>query len=341
MVDKFQTFEIEKCFICGAPLSIKYRDLNDRIFGNSKGWTLCECDNSDCKLLALNPSPSKESIGMAYENYYTHSTTKKSSQLLDKLEKAYQKSKYGYEHTLSFTDNLLAKLLFFSPTLRNKFDFNIQYLHWVPNGKVLDFGCGNGWILDNLRSVGWDCYGLDFDEKAVSHCQSKGLNVQKGDIASLKCEDNYFDAIIVNHVIEHIYDIDDFLKDCYKKLKPGGKLVIATPNSNSWQHRYLYKKNWMQLDAPRHLNIFNPQNLTKVVERNGMKKLSLFTSFRADAWVSIVSRNLQKRAQFIIGKDKKSITDLILGLFHEKISVFLSFFDKYLSDEVVIIAGKR
>jgi 2-polyprenyl-3-methyl-5-hydroxy-6-metoxy-1,4-benzoquinol methylase len=333
------TFSVKLCMICGTEGGKKYKDLTDRNFGTTKGWNISECTNKKCGLLWLNPMPTKEDIGKAYESYYTHSDQKKSILDFSYLEKPYLAVQYGYYSSISFWKKMLGLLVYLIPIVKNKFDFGILYLKNIKEGKVLDFGCGNGWTLDNLKNGGWDCYGLDFDSKAVEHCKSKGLKVSLGDIPSQNYPDDYFDAITINHVIEHVHEVDELLLNCFKKLKKGGKLVIATPNVENWQHKF-YGQYWFQLDPPRHLHLFTIGNLETIVKRNGFSVLKSFSSFRMDAWSTIVTRGIKKNGRFVIGKDKKSVVDLIVGIFHQNISYILTRFNKKAAGEIVLIATK-
>jgi 2-polyprenyl-3-methyl-5-hydroxy-6-metoxy-1,4-benzoquinol methylase len=335
-----KTSPVPNCMICGTAGKAKYTALDDRNFGNTKNWNLSECSNKNCRLLWLNPMPVKEDIGKAYQQYYTHSDQKKSLFSFAFLEKPYLAVRYGYYPSLSFFKKIFGCLVFLLPIVKNKFDFSVLYLSAMKDGKVLDFGCGNGWTLDNLKAGGWDCYGLDFDPKAVDHCKSKGLKVSLGDIPSQNYPDNYFDAITINHVIEHVHEVDELLLQCFKKLKKGGKLVIATPNIENWQHR-LYGKYWFQLDPPRHLHLFSIGNLETVVNRNGFSVNRAFSSIRMDAWSTIVTRGIKKKGRFLIGKDKKTKMDLLTGMLHQGISYLLTRFNKKAGGEIVLIATKK
>jgi 2-polyprenyl-3-methyl-5-hydroxy-6-metoxy-1,4-benzoquinol methylase len=334
------TFPVNKCISCGAEGKTKYSDLPDRYFGDSKGWNISECSNKNCGLLWLNPMPTKEDIGKAYQSYYTHSDQKKTVLDFTFLEKPYLSVRFGYYPSMLFWKKIFGYLVYLMPIIKNKFDFGVLYLPAVKEGKVLDFGCGNGWTLDNLKQGGWDCYGLDFDSKAVEHCRSKGLKVNLGDIPSQNYPNNFFDAITINHVIEHVHEVDELLLNCYQKLKKGGKLVIATPNIENWQHHH-YGRYWFQLDPPRHLHLFNIGNLEKIVKRNKFHVLKSFSSIRMDAWSTIVTRGVKRNGRFVIGRDKKTLTDLIVGMFHQALSFIFTRFNKKAGGEIVLIATKE
>lgn len=340
MSETIKSSLVNNCMVCGSEGKLLYANLNDRLYGNSKGWNLFQCINKKCNLVWLNPQPTKDSIGLAYESYYTHSQQADQKFKLSFLEKAYLNHKYGYFPESSIVEKVLGYLTYLFPVNRNKFDFSVLYLPRVENGKLLDFGCGNGWLMEKLVRLGWNCQGLDFDPKSVAFCQSKGLKVNLGDIPSQNFPDEYFDAITVNHVIEHLYDVDDFLENCKRILKKDGKLVITTPNTNSLLHKK-YKQNWYQLDPPRHLNLFNNDNMDVLVRKNGFTVEKSFSSIRVDAWSTIVNRLIRRQGRFTAGKDKKTILDLILGMSFQYYSAIVNIFNKKVADEIVVICKKN
>src|SRR5690349_10815690 len=63
------------CSVCGSRGESIYRDLNDVLFGAPGSWSISRCTNEQCGLLWLDPQPDPEDIGLAYANYYTHSTS--------------------------------------------------------------------------------------------------------------------------------------------------------------------------------------------------------------------------------------------------------------------------
>jgi methionine biosynthesis protein MetW len=334
------TFPYPTCIVCDSKGTSKYTNLKDRHFGNSTGWNISECENEKCRLFWLDPMPTKEDIWKAYASYYTHSDHKKSILDFAFLEKPYYALKYGYFPEFSVFKKMPGLLAYLLPTVKTKFDFSILYLKAIEKGKVLDFGCGNGTFLDKMIEGNWEAYGLDVDPKAIDHCRSKGINANVGDIDSQNYPDNFFDVITINHVIEHVHEVDALLKSCYKVLKKGGKLVIATPNTESWQHN-VYKEHWLQLDPPRHLHIFNINNLEQVVKRNDFSIVKSFSSSRIDAWSAIVSRGIKRNGIFQIGTEKKTKMDLFVGLFQQRISFILTKFNKRAGGEIILIATKK
>src|SRR4029077_7623960 len=149
-----------------------------------------------------------------------------------------------------------------------------------PGQRVLDVGCGNGDLLARLQARGWDAVGIDLDEKAVREAKSRGLDARVGQLADQHFPDASFDAITVSHVIEHTAEPGLVLKECARILRPGGRLVVLTPNPRSWGHAR-FGEAWVCLDPPRHLVLLNRDNLRSLADRAVLRILALRTGHRA------------------------------------------------------------
>jgi 2-polyprenyl-3-methyl-5-hydroxy-6-metoxy-1,4-benzoquinol methylase len=144
-------------------------------------------------------------------------------------------------------------------------------------GRLLDVGCGDGDLIRAAQERGWNAEGVDFDPAGVELARSRGLNVHLGSLASQGYDAEQFDAIVMSHVVEHLADPISVLQECHRILKPGGRLVLATPNADSQFHRE-FRKHWVHLDPPRHLYVFEVNTLTEVVRRSGFNNsLKCFT----------------------------------------------------------------
>ena len=111
-----------------------------------------------------------------------------------------------------------------------------RYLRHLENapGKVLDIGSGRGVMLRLMKDAAITAYGLDSFEDSVIYCKGKGLDVVQGDalghLASLP--DASLGGIFCAHVIEHMQPAQaiDLIRESYRVLKPGSRIVIITPN---------------------------------------------------------------------------------------------------------------
>jgi 2-polyprenyl-3-methyl-5-hydroxy-6-metoxy-1,4-benzoquinol methylase len=107
----------------------------------------------------------------------------------------------------------------------------VQYFHNAS--PVLDIGCGRGIFLQLLAEAGIEGIGLDHSEEAATICRSKGFEVHQQEArAYLAQHRRPFGGIFCSHVIEHLGYAEalDLLRLCCDSLRPGGNLLIVTPN---------------------------------------------------------------------------------------------------------------
>ena len=112
--------------------------------------------------------------------------------------------------------------------------------------------------------------GVDINDHALAIAFRQGLRVLRGDAGHLGLSSSTFDSVTLWDVIEHVPDMRAMLAEIYRLLKPGATLLISTPNGGSWQAR-LWGRYWAGWDEPRHLQIFTPQTLRRLLEDKGFK----------------------------------------------------------------------
>lgn len=251
------------------------------MFGAPGEWNLKRCINPLCRLAWLDPMPASDDIGKAYTHYYTHTTSPPVNRgnalkrVLGALKCAYLAAKYGYQRdTTRAAIPQLGWLFYLFPVRRIEADGEVRFLRALPNGCLLDVGCGSGDWLVSMRERGWKVTGVDLDENAAALARRRGLTVNCGALERQNFADDSFDAITLNHVIEHVPDPIGTLRECARILKPGGTLAVFTPNGSSLGHR-IYKEFWRGLEPPRHLHIFTLQSMRCVVERAGFARITV------------------------------------------------------------------
>ncbi|MBP1152821.1 SAM-dependent methyltransferase [Methylocaldum sp. RMAD-M] len=136
------------------------------------------------------------------------------------------------------------------------------------DSKVLDVGCGNGYFLQIAKLIGRHVTGIDVDSAAVENAKKLGVDAFEGSLYRMPFENDSFDVVTMNHVIEHLHDPLAALGEIRRILKPGGMLWIGTPNLNSAAHSDAGSK-WIGLDPPRHLVLFNHDSLMLAFKRAG------------------------------------------------------------------------
>jgi O-antigen chain-terminating methyltransferase len=102
------------------------------------------------------------------------------------------------------------------------------------NAKAIDLGCGRGEWLELLKEEGFDAQGVDLDEGMLVACRELGLNVHVGEAVGFLKELPEASQVIVSgfHIVEHIpfADIQTLVQEALRVLKPGGLLILETPN---------------------------------------------------------------------------------------------------------------
>lgn len=134
-----------------------------------------------------------------------------------KRAKTFRQVKYGSPSTY-WTSGLAYRL-----TLAQKF---IEF----KDKKVLDVGCGVGMFLAKFKKLKANVYGIDVDEEKIKEAQKRFKNVAVASGEKLPYRKNSFDVVWLHEVIEHVDDDRKTIEECFRVLRPGGKLVIFAPN---------------------------------------------------------------------------------------------------------------
>lgn len=141
---------------------------------------------------------------------------------------------------------------------------------WVPRGvRVLDIGCGFGESLGYHRARGCDAHGVEADRNILRVAERHGLNVQVGLFDPDRYEPDSFDVVTLDQVIEHVAQPLAVLRGVHRVLRPGGTLVLSTPNADGWGAR-LFGRRWIHWHAPYHLQFFSRHSMAEAAARSGL-----------------------------------------------------------------------
>jgi len=296
--------EARCCLLCEGEGVLLYSGLRDRLFGAPGIWSLMQCPM--CQLVWLNPRPIPDDIGKLYSQYFTHQVLDAPKRTLAGLRKIVKASilQYSFGYEMEGSSRMLGLVLSRIGPFEDIVGGGVRYLKAGKKGRLLDVGCGNGLFLDQMRHFGWEVTGVEPDGGAVSVAREKfGLVVFHGSLKEAKFPDGRFDAITMNHVIEHVLDPIGLLKECRRVLRPGGKLVAVTPNIKS-RGRRMFGDAWLHWDPPRHLSLFSSQALRASAERAGLVIQELRTTAKGARWIWVAS-SLIKRDGMLIGVSPK------------------------------------
>jgi len=134
----------------------------------------------------------------------------------------------------------------------------------TPNSRILDVGCGRGYLLKSLQNQGFsNLSGVDpFQNKtlpnlSIHSCQLNALTGQ-------------YDFIMSHHSLEHMPDPAEALSEFKRLCSPGGKILVRVPvaDCQAWDQ---YGVEWFQIDAPRHLVIPSVRGMEILAERAGLR----------------------------------------------------------------------
>jgi len=114
-------------------------------------------------------------------------------------------------------------------TLQRRF---MRYMNGLP-GPIVDVGCGRGMFLAELKAAGYEAIGIDASEEAVAACKARGLDIEQADaLEYLESQPGRLGGIFLSHVVEHLSppQVVEFLELARRSLRPGGRLIVVTPN---------------------------------------------------------------------------------------------------------------
>lgn len=294
-----RTMDIARCLLCGGRGRVLYRDLADRVYSTSGSWNIAQCPASECGLLWLTPMPVAEDVQQAYVSYYTHAADGSRRGFFDALfgaaKRGYLANRFGYEATP--WQRLVGLLPWFYPGRPSELDFSVMWLQCRAGGRLLDVGAGSGWLVQQMRALGWDAEGVDFDAHTVERARAKGLVMHLGGLPEQRFPAASYDAVTMSHSIEHVHDPVGWLTEARRVLRPLGCLALATPNGKSFFHRH-FGRHWFPLEPPRHLHIFNRAALASALHKAGFRRFRIFTSARDAKDVFLASCAIRSQGRF-------------------------------------------
>ena len=168
-----------------------------------------------------------------------------------------------------------------APTHNFSYQLNdlIGLIDKSKNRYILDLGCGNGYLVNHLITLGYNAYGTDASEKGIAIAQRTNPDrffVQdlSSDALPPQLQAIPFDTIISTEVIEHLYNPQAFIDFCKQQLKPGGELIITTPYHGYLKNLTLSIFNrWDSHMDPLwlggHIKLWSRKTLTKVLTNSG------------------------------------------------------------------------
>lgn len=250
---------VANCPICGCPVSIPTFVKYD--------YTIARC--TACDTLHVSPIPSDELLRAHYQD----------PQYFD------GHAKQGYR---DYTEMRKALAPHFGRRLRTIDN------HLSSRGRLLDFGCAAGYFLEMARDGGWQIAGVELSqEMARSASQVLGISIASS-LDALPAQG--FDAITLWEVVEHLPQPVAELRRLRERLRPGGLMMLSTPNTGHWQ-AVREPEAWPGYRPPSHLVFFTRCTLEDALRRSGFERIAVHTTSPLPPlprWLRRLSASLQQ-----------------------------------------------
>jgi len=213
------------CCLCGD-------SKHDRV-DSFKLYAIMRCRS--CELQVLYPFPEESQLVKIYSEYYN----------------AWDLNNSGMDVSMMKRETFRSYLKRVTP--------------YISSGTYLDIGCATGESLAVAKENGFDVYGVEVSPYGIQQCRKKfgeGRIIGEA-LKSTHFHADFFDLITLSDVLEHITEPGVFIGTVYNILKPGGFLMIVTPDTSSWIKK-LMGKHWLHYKE-EHIYYYNKQSIMKLL----------------------------------------------------------------------------
>jgi 2-polyprenyl-3-methyl-5-hydroxy-6-metoxy-1,4-benzoquinol methylase len=229
--------QLSRCPICGSAASA--------FVWHKDGYNLVRC--SSCATVYVSPLPSDEFLAAHYQagEYFEGDSSQ------------------GYRNYADMRKALL-------PHFRRR--LQVLDAQFPARGRLLDYGCAAGYFLQVAQHDGWQIAGVELSADMARQAeQTLGIPIA-GDLAQIPPDP--FNVITLWEVIEHLPRPVSDLRRLFERLRPGGALMLSTPNTGHWQAAR-EPEAWVGYRPPSHLLYFTRVTLAEALHRAGFECISV------------------------------------------------------------------
>lgn len=212
-----------------------------------------------------------------------------------------------------------------NPLLRSLYALLMRFRAYIFGKKynkeihILDYGCGGGAFMEELLNQGFsNIYGFEpIDNASPSSLDGRIFRSME----SLKISGKKFDLIIMNHVIEHLFDYESLFATLGVVLAIDGVVIGQTPNSRHWATR-LFKRFWGPLHYPYHTIIFSPKSIEIQAEKYGFTLMCARASILPTGYALSIENLIKNLFSSLESKKGRCFFYGALGLLFLPFSIF-------------------
>lgn len=259
-----------RCRACGSALGSIY-EANEMMMGSGGTFSYLEC--ADCRSLSLIDAPADLSPYYR-QDYYSMATERNWG------KSALRRKAYAVRRRVLRRPAVRAAV--------SRFTELPAWVQWASianlkaDSRILDVGCGNGFLLTYLSAQGFSNLG-GIDPYLPADTSAEGVPLWRRTMDEMPGQ---FDFVMLNHSFEHMAYPQKALMSAVRLLAPRGTLMIRTPvaGTHAWR---TYGVHWVQLDAPRHLCITSRTAMLRLATDTGLRHIrTLFDSSAFQFWGS-------------------------------------------------------
>ncbi len=230
------------CPICGGGTALTYPQMHDDRYGYPGAFDLRKC--AQCGHLHIDHAFDPAELSRIYTNFYPRGS-------FDIAQYRVPDESRGLKSWLSGE--------------------RCAAFRWVPrNVRVLDIGCGFCETLGYYRGRNCDAYGVEADENVRRVAEHFGYKVHVGLFDTAAYDAEFFDFVTLDQVIEHVTAPHEVMAGIARILKPGGTVILSTPNPEGWGARF-FGRDWINWHVPYHLQQFTERSMRILAGRAGLQ----------------------------------------------------------------------
>lgn len=246
------------CPLCGAERPERLFTAIDRLHGTPGEYSYVRC--TDCGLMYMNPQVSGDLSPLYPEEYEPHQATS-------------DRGSRSRPARLLREAPLLGRLAREALSVTMLDDWVAAQLS--TESRWLDVGCGSGGFLRKVRGrIGCEVAGVDIAPAAVQVGRAAGVEIHLGTVENAPFPPARFDVASGWWYLEHVPNPIEVVERIFALLREGGLCIFAVPNTASLNAR-IFRTRWYHLDCPRHLTLWSPSTMRRLLEECGFAVRSI------------------------------------------------------------------